>query len=47
MASTTKIVAELYKQELHIIREFGAPRELVFAAHINRAIQVKWVGSQG
>ncbi|MEP7214286.1 MAG: SRPBCC family protein [Acidobacteriota bacterium] len=44
MANKTEVKAEPGKQELFIIREFDAPRELVFNAHIDPDIYVKWVG---
>jgi len=44
MASKTEIIAEPGKQELFIIREFDAPRDLVFRAHIDPDIIVKWLG---
>jgi uncharacterized protein YndB with AHSA1/START domain len=44
MANKTEIIAEPGKQELFIKREFDAPRELVFKAHIDPDIYVKWVG---
>lgn len=40
----TEIIAEPGKQELFIIREFEAPRELVFKAYTDPEIYVKWVG---
>jgi uncharacterized protein YndB with AHSA1/START domain len=40
----TKIVAEPGKQELFIIREFEAPRELVFKAFTDRELLPRWVG---
>lgn len=40
----TKVIAEPGKQELFIIREFDAPRELVFKAHIDPDIYKKWLG---
>lgn len=40
----TKIVAEPGKQELFIIREFDAPRELVFKAFTDRDLIVQWLG---
>lgn len=40
----TEIIAEPGKQELFIIREFEAPRELVFKAHTDPEIYQKWVG---
>lgn len=44
MANKTEIIAEPGKQELFIKREFEAPRELVFKAHTDAEIYVKWVG---
>jgi len=44
MANKTEIIAEPGKQELFIKREFDAPRELVFRAHVDPEIYVKWVG---
>jgi uncharacterized protein YndB with AHSA1/START domain len=46
MASKNKttITAEPGKQELFIIREFDAPRELVFKAHTDPEIYVRWLG---
>jgi len=44
MGHKTEIIAEPGKQELYIIREFDAPRELLFEAHTNPDIYVKWVG---
>jgi len=40
----TKIVAEPGKQELFIIREFEAPRELVFKAFTDRELLPRWLG---
>jgi uncharacterized protein YndB with AHSA1/START domain len=40
----TTIKAELGKQEVIIIREFDAPRELVFKAFTDPKILVKWLG---
>jgi len=40
----TKIIAEPGKQELFIIREFDAPRSLVFKAFTDPKILVKWLG---
>ena len=40
----TKIIVEPGKQELFIIREFDAPRELVFKAHTDPKLYAKWVG---
>ena len=47
MANKTEIIAEPGKQELFIKREFDAPRELVFKAHVDPEIYVKWVGPRG
>ena len=43
----TKIIAEPGKQELFIIREFEAPRELVFKAHVDPRIYSQWLGPKG
>ena len=43
----TTVKAEPGKQELYIIREFDAPRELVFRAHTDPALFVKWIGPHG
>lgn len=43
----TTITAEPGKQELFITREFDAPRELVFKAHINPDLYVQWLGPRG
>jgi uncharacterized protein YndB with AHSA1/START domain len=40
----TVIVAEPGKQELFITREFDAPRELVFQAHTDPDLYVRWLG---
>ena len=40
----TKIVAEPGKQEAFIIREFEAPRELVFKAFTDPKLLPKWLG---
>lgn len=44
MANKTVVTAEPGKQELFITREFDAPRELVFKAHVDPDIYVQWVG---
>lgn len=44
MKNETKIIAEPGKQELFIIREFDAPRELVFKAHTDPDLYVQWLG---
>lgn len=40
----TKVKVEPGKQELFIIREFDAPRELVFKAFTDPKLLVKWMG---
>lgn len=49
MASKNKTVvtAEPGKQEVIITREFDAPRELVFKAHIDPALYAQWLGPHG
>jgi uncharacterized protein YndB with AHSA1/START domain len=42
--NSTKIVAEPGKQEVITIREFEAPRELVFKAHVDPKLFVQWLG---
>jgi uncharacterized protein YndB with AHSA1/START domain len=44
MANKTVVTAEPGKQELFITREFDAPRELVFKAHVDRDLYVQWLG---
>jgi len=43
----TTVTAEPGKQELFITREFDAPRELVFKAHIDPDLYVQWLGPRG
>ena len=43
----TTITAEPGKQELFVIREFDAPRELVFKAHTDPSLFVQWIGPRG
>lgn len=38
------VIAEPNKQELFITREFDAPRELVYKAHIDPTLFVQWLG---
>jgi uncharacterized protein YndB with AHSA1/START domain len=45
--SQTQIIAEPGKQELFVIREFDAPRELVFRAHTDPDIYARWLGPRG
>lgn len=40
----TTIIAEPGKQEIFIIREFDAPREMVFKAYSDPKIMVQWLG---
>ena len=44
MSNETKINAEPGVQELFIIREFDAPRELVFRAYTDPELYKQWVG---
>ena len=41
------ITAEPGKQEILIIREFDAPRELVFKAFTDPQLYVQWIGPRG
>ena len=43
----TTITAEPGKQELFIIREFDAPPDLVYRAHIDRDLYIQWLGPRG
>ena len=43
----TKIIAEPGKQDITIIREFEAPRELVFRAYTEPELYVRWLGPRG
>ena len=43
----TAITVEPGKQELFIRREFDAPRELVYKAHIDPDLYVQWLGPRG
>ena len=44
MSNKTEIKAEPGQQELFIIREFDAPRELLFRAYTEAELYEKWVG---
>ena len=44
MSNKTTITAEEGKQELFIIREFDAPRELLFRAYTEADLYEQWVG---
>ena len=41
------VTVEPGKQELFITREFDAPRELVYKAHIDPKLYVQWLGPHG
>ena len=43
----TKIIAEPGKQDITIMREFEAPRELVFRAYTEPELYVRWLGPRG
>lgn len=43
----TVVIAEPGKQEIFITREFDAPRELVYKAHIDPKLFVQWIGPHG
>ena len=47
MENPTKIIAEPGKQELFNIREFDAPKELVFRAFIDPDLYNQWYGPRG
>lgn len=42
-----KVTAEAGRQDLFIVREFDAPRELVFEAFTDPDLLVKWLGPVG
>lgn len=41
------VIAKPGKQEIIMTREFDAPRELVFKAHIDPKLYVQWLGPHG
>lgn len=43
----TIVTAEPSKQEIFVTREFDAPRELVYKAHIDPKLYVQWLGPHG
>lgn len=43
----TTITAEPGVQELFIMREFAAPRELVYKAHTDPSLFAQWIGPRG
>ena len=51
MPATTKnktiVTAEPGKQEVFVTREFDAPRELVYRAHVDPKLYVQWLGPHG
>ena len=47
MANETKISAEPGKHDYFIVREFDAPRELVFKAFTDPELVTKWLGPHG
>lgn len=42
--NSLKIIAKPGRQEVYIIREFDAPRELVFKAHEDPQLLLQWLG---
>ncbi|MEO6524057.1 MAG: SRPBCC family protein [Mucilaginibacter sp.] len=42
-----KLTAEPGKQELFIVREFEAPRDMVFKAYTDPDLLIKWLGPNG
>jgi uncharacterized protein YndB with AHSA1/START domain len=45
--NVTTVTADPGKQEVTITREFDAPRELVFKAHVDPKLYVQWLGPKG
>ena len=43
----TVVTAEPGKQEVFIVREFDAPRALVYKAHTDPELYVRWLGPRG
>lgn len=43
----TNVLAEPGKQEVIITREFDAPRDLVYRAHIDPQLYAQWLGPHG
>jgi len=43
----TVVIAEPGKQEVFTVREFDAPRELVFKAYTDPKLYVQWLGPRG
>lgn len=46
-SNKTVVTAEPGKQEVTITREFEAPRQLVYKAHIDPELYVRWLGPHG
>jgi uncharacterized protein YndB with AHSA1/START domain len=46
-ANETIIKGEPGQHDLYIIREFNAPRELVFKAYTTRELYARWIGPKG
>jgi uncharacterized protein YndB with AHSA1/START domain len=44
MSNKTKIIAEPGKQEIFVVREFDASREMVFTAFTDPKLVVQWLG---
>jgi uncharacterized protein YndB with AHSA1/START domain len=47
MVNETRIIAEPGKLDFLIVREFEAPRELVFNAYTDPELVIKWLGPHG
>lgn len=43
-SNTNKIIAKAGRQDIKIVREFDAPCELVFKAHVEKELYGKWLG---
>jgi uncharacterized protein YndB with AHSA1/START domain len=43
----TVLLAEPNKQEIFVVREFDAPRELIFKAYTDPQLYVQWLGPRG
>lgn len=44
MEKKTKVIVEPGKQELFVVRDFNAPRDMVFKAYTDPKIIIKWMG---
>ncbi len=47
MKNETWIIAEPGRQEIFIIREFEAPRDLIFRAYTEAELFVRWLSPKG